>query len=116
MIKPFKVGVPIFRMSILTCANCTPSEACEAFYGYKGKHSILEPRESDAWVQIYKGDIFVWIRDTDHASTVFHELVHVAYAICDVKGMAFDEELIAYLVGWLKLSVADKLFKLGGAE
>ena len=27
-----------------------------------------------------------------------------------IRGMQYDEEFIAYLVGWLKIEVADKLF------
>lgn len=110
-VPPFHVDVPIFRMSVVVCANCTPQEACAEFYAYKGKQSMLEPRESDGWVQHYAGDVFMWVRDLERASTVFHELVHVAYSICEIKGMHPDEELIAYLVGWLKIGIADRLFE-----
>lgn len=52
------------------------------------------------------------MKDPDNnASTVFHELVHVALGICDLRGMQRDDELVAYLVGWLKQNVADKIFE-----
>ena len=112
-VLPFHVDVPIFRMSVVACANCTPQEACNAIYAYEGKQTILDPRETDGWVQHHAGDVFMWVRDLSQASLVFHELVHVAYSICEIKGMQPDEELIAYLVGWLKMEIADKLFGEG---
>ena len=113
IVNPFHIDVPIFRMSVVACANCSPQEACSEFYKYLDKQTILDPRESDGWVQHYAGDVFMWVRDLSQASLVFHELVHVAYSICEIKGMSPDEELIAYLVGWLKLEIADKLFEQG---
>ena len=56
--------------------------------------------------------MFMWVRDVGRASIVFHELVHVAFSICHIRGMQYDEELIAYLVGWLKIEVADRMFEL----
>jgi len=100
-------------MAVIAVANCTAAEACAAIYAYEGKQTILEPRESTAWVQPHKGDVFVWVRDLSEASVVFHELVHVAFGICSERGMLPDEELIAYLVGWLKIEVADRFFEEG---
>ena len=109
-VKPFHVDVPIFRLSVVACANCSAQEAVDAFYDYEGKRSALKARDSAGWVQHYGGDVFMWVKDTEQASLVFHELVHVAYSICEIKGIAYDEELIAYLMGWLKQNVADELF------
>lgn len=114
IIKPFQVEIPIFRMSVVTCANCNADKAQELFYSFKGKNSKVEARHTDGWVQHYNGDIFMWVRDTEQASIVFHELVHTAFSICEIKGMQPDEELIAYLVGWLKIHVADVLFEKAG--
>ncbi len=111
VVEAFQVDIPIFGISVVTCANCTPMEACNKFYEYKGERSLLVPRESDGWVQHYAGDVFMWVRDLSYAHMVFHELVHVAYSICEIKGMQPDEELIAYLVGWLKIEIADKLYE-----
>lgn len=112
MIGPFHVDVPIFIMSVVVVGNCTAEEACAAIYDYEGKRTIAEPRESQGWVQEHNGDVFMWVRDINRASIVFHELVHVAFSICHIRGMQYDEELIAYLVGWLKIEVADKLSDL----
>lgn len=112
MIAPFIVDVPIFRMSVVVCANCSAQEAVDAFYQFRDCKAVLEPRNTDGWVQNFAGDAYMWVKDTDAASFVFHELVHVAFTICELKGMTYDEELIAYLVGWLKIEVADKLFDL----
>lgn len=112
MIKPFHVDIPIFCTSVVLCANCTAEEACAAIYRYKKKDTVLNPEETLSWVQTYEGDVYMWVRDVSRASTVFHELVHVAFAICRLRGMQPDEELIAYLVGWMKIHIADKLFEV----
>jgi len=114
MIHPFHIDVPMFRMAVCVCADCTSQEAVDAFYDYEGKRTILDATGSTAWVQYAGGDVFMWVSDTSEASVVFHELVHVAFGICSTRGMEPDEELIAYLVGWLKIEVADKLFELAG--
>lgn len=112
MIKPFHVQVPIFLTAVVFCGGCTAEEAAGAMYRYKGKKAVLEPRETSGWVQTANGDIYVWVRDpAKQASMVFHELTHVAFTICELKGMAPDEELICYLVGWLKMAVGDKIFE-----
>ena len=115
MIGPFHVDVPIFRMSVAVCCGCSSQDAVDVFYDYKGKKSRLanDARESSStgWVQAHGGDVFMWVENPkDAASTVFHELVHVAFSICQSRGMQYDEELLAYLVGWLKIEVADRIF------
>ena len=112
MIQPFHVNIPMFRMSVCVCGNCSSQEAVDAFYAYEDKRTVLDPTESTAWVQYAGGDLFMWVSDVSEASVVFHELVHVAFGICEIRGMEKDEELIAYLMGWLKVEVADKLFEL----
>ena len=44
---------------------------------------------------------FVIIFDDCDPDTVAHESVHIAHRIIQEHGMAGDEELIAYLTGWV---------------
>jgi len=112
--KIFVAEVPIFDVSIAVCTGCTAEEAQNQFYDLQGYRSVVNiPDRSDGACYVPEGasEIYMWVDDPmKHASTVFHELVHVAMGICDQRGMDQDEELIAYLMGWLKKNVADRIF------
>ena len=108
----FHVEVPIFLMGVVVCCDCPPQEAVDAIYDYHGHRITLEPRDCPGWVQHAGGDIYMYVKDADRGSIVLHELTHVAFSICEIRGMKPDEELICYLVGWLKLEVMDRLYDL----
>lgn len=113
----FRVDIPIFNRSVVVCADCDELQAKQLFYDYEGKRNEIDvPEGKDGCVRHSKGDVFMWVRDSSRASIVFHELTHVAFSICELCGMSFDEELIAYLMGWLKIEVADELFNRSNVQ
>ena len=108
----FQVDVPIFETSIICCHSCNASDAMDAFYHWEGKRSRIELPDDDhkvGSVVKYQGAVFVWIRNPkEQYRFVFHELVHVFHAICNVKGIEnIDEEFEAYFMGWLKQNISD---------
>ena len=104
-------------MSVVVCGDCSPERANDAFYDYRGVRAKIEFEDTAIGsVTHAKGDVYCWVSDTDLCSTIFHEMVHVAFTICEVKGMKRDEELIAYLVGWLKINVVEKIQDLRDAR
>lgn len=107
----FGVEIPIFLMHVIFIGDCSAEEAAELAYNYEDGHAHVGFSQcGDGGVRVDKGDIYCWVKDTSKASFVFHELVHVAFSICEEKGIIADEELIAYLMGWLKINVSDKVF------
>lgn len=108
----FHVDVPIFQMAVVVCADCEVRTAVNMMYDYEGHRTILEPRDCPGWVQHAGGDIYMYVRDSEKGSLILHELTHVAFSICEIRGMSYDEELICYLVGWLKLNVLDRMCEL----
>lgn len=110
--KIFRVDVPIFDISIVVCTDCSKEEAKDAFYDYEGKRTIVDMSERCVGrCGLIDGDIYLWVESpNEFARHVFHEIVHAAQFICEAKGMEKDDELIAYLVAWLKVEVADKIF------
>jgi len=113
--KIFVVKVPIFNIDVATCVGCSAQEARNAFYDLEGLRSVVPVPEKSRGACCIPDDmgaeIFMWVEDPEeNASVVFHELVHVALGICDLKGMQRDDELIAYLMAWLKINVADRIF------
>jgi len=113
--KIFVVKVPIFNIGVATCVGCSAQEARNAFYDLDGLRFVVPVPEKSRGACCIPDDagaeIFMWVEDPDeNASVVFHELVHVALGICDLKGMQRDDELIAYLMAWLKIEVADRIF------
>jgi len=111
--KIFTVRVPIFENDIVVVHDCDVNEANAAVYDLEGLRTVVEFIDGLGCCIIKGGDsnIYVWVRDPkETASTVFHELVHVAFGICDQRGMQRDEELVAYLMGWLKGAIADTIF------
>lgn len=110
--KIFMTEVPIFGVQVVTCTGCTAEEAQNQFYDLQGMRSVVKVPDGRGACLIPGDEIYVWVKDPDNnASTVFHELVHVALGVCDLRGMQRDDELVAYLVGWLKQNVADKVFE-----
>lgn len=111
--KIFQVDVPIFLTSVVCCHSCTKKEAEDALYDYQKKRNRVQFDPSPTTrggVRTYNGDVYMWVEDPHrHYSDVFHELVHVIDAICELKGMAIDEELRAYFMGWFKINLADKI-------
>lgn len=114
----FRVDVPIFKLSIVFAGDCSAEEADNAFYDLPDRNNKSvrvvtgfadAPCCMTAGVTSAKGDVYCWVGDTDCCSTIFHEMVHVAFSICQAKGIEPDEELIAYLVGWLKIEVVEKI-------
>ena len=111
--KSFITHVPIFNLSVLTVIDCTKSEAEEFVYDYESCRSKVSFENGTCGgVRIDRGDVFMWVKDSNRASIVFHELVHVAFAILEIKGIGSDEELIAYLVEWLKINIVDVIYDL----
>lgn len=107
----FHVDIPIFNRSVVVCVDCEYAEAREHIYDYKGfRTEIPEISSGRGACVLTGGDAFMWVKESDDASTVFHELVHVAWGICELCGIRTDEELLAYLMGWLKQNVADAIF------
>ncbi len=109
----FKVDVPIFNTSVVCCHSTDAETAMDAFYKFQDcKAHIVLPTESYAQGRVveYNSDIFMWVKDpTNYFSVVSHEIIHVIYSICSMRGIAIDEELTAYLVGWFKINLADKV-------
>lgn len=106
----FHVNVPIFDMAVVFCGDCPAEEANNAFYDYEGTRAKIQFEDTNRGsVTDCNGDVYCWVKNTDWCSTIFHEMVHVAFSICEVKGMEPDEELIAYLVGWLKINVVERI-------
>lgn len=111
--KIFTTRVPIFGNDIVVVTNCSAEEANVAVYDLNGLRTVVEFLEGRGCciVPDHGSEIYVWVKaPRENASTVFHELVHVAFGICDQRGMQRDDELVAYLMGWLKKEVADRIF------
>lgn len=112
-----RADIPIFNRSVVVCFGCSAEEASHLCYMCKGAGGepvgakVEFTSIANGGVRDWGGDVYVWIKDPVYASIVFHELVHVAFTVCQICGMREDEELIAYLVQWLKVNVADKIFE-----
>lgn len=109
----FHVDVPIFDMAVVVCAFCNRQEATLQFCSYADHGAVIFINDNALGTVAHEsGDVYMWVEDPKlRPRHVFHELVHVAQAVCEVKGMQKDDELIAYLVAWLKTEVADRLFE-----
>lgn len=110
----FQVDVPIFETVIICSHSCDAVTAMDEFYHWEGMKARIEIPEEDnkaGNVSIFKGGVFIWIKNPeDEYRFVFHELVHVFHAICEVKGIVNkDEEFEAYFMGWLKTNVSDRI-------
>lgn len=107
----FKVDVPIFNASVICCHSASAKTAMDAFYKFQDCKAHIElPTESYKLGRVVEwgSDVFMWVKDPKHYfSVVSHEIVHVIYSICTMRGIAIDEELTAYLTGWFKINLAD---------
>lgn len=106
--------VPIFLRSVFFVGNCTSDEADDAVYKLKGEKTRINfTRTAQGCVIGYGGDVFVWVKDLDKPSVVAHELAHVAVTIMDICNIPLcndTEELMCFLIGWLKINVQDKAY------
>lgn len=107
--------VPIFNRSVFFVGGCTGEDAEEAIYRLrKERTQVSLTYTANGCVRDSGGDIFVWVKDLDKASIVAHELAHAACTIMEVCGIQQcreTEEVMCYLIGWLKINVQDKVYK-----
>lgn len=107
--------VPIFQCSVFFVGDCSAGEAVEAIFRLKRKRTMVSLSDSNnGSVAVAGGDVFVWVKDLERGSVFVHELTHAACSIMQVKGIPLcdqTEEVMCYLVGWLKKSVMDKVYK-----
>lgn len=64
-------------------------------------------------VCIAGGDVFIWVKDLDKGSVVMHEITHAAASVmqcCGIPLNADTEEVLCYLVGYLKIHLMDKIY------
>lgn len=106
--------VPIFNRSVFFVGDCSQEEGSGAVYRLKGRKTVVAfPYDSIGAVVRAGGDVFVWVEDLEIASVVAHELVHAAVSImeiCNIPLCRDTEELMCFLVGWLKINVQDKVY------
>jgi len=106
--------IPIFNRSVFFVGDCSGNDAEDVIYKLKGKRTHVSLTYSaDGCVRDCNGDVFVWVKDLNKASIVAHELAHVACSIMEVCGIPQcreTEEVMCYLIGWLKINVQDKVY------
>lgn len=106
--------VPIFKCSVFFVGDCENVPAMDAIYRLRGKKTRCEIHDSNLGsVHTINGDVYCWVRDLEQGSTVLHELTHVACSImerCGIPQCRETEEVMCYLVGWLKINVMDKVY------
>lgn len=106
--------VPIFNRSVFFVGHCPAEDAEEAIYKLKGKRTQVSlVLSAEGCVRDSGGDVFIWVKDLDKASVVAHELVHAACSlmeICNIPLCRETEEVMCYLVGWLKVNIQDKIY------
>lgn len=108
------VEVPIFNRAVVFVGNCSPEKAAKVIYKIQGKDTkITFTPTADGCVRDFGGDVFVWVRDLSKASVVAHELAHAACSImeiCHIPLCGDTEELMCFLIGWLKIHVQDEVY------
>jgi len=106
--------VPIFNRSVFFIGNCEAADAEEAVYRLRrARTQVSFVPSSHGGVRDCGGDIFVWVKDLSKASIVAHELAHAACSVMEVCGVPQcreTEEVMCYLIGWLKINVQDKVY------
>jgi len=106
--------VPIFNRSVFFVGDCSSEDAEEAVYRLKRlRTQVSFTCSGDGGVRDSGGDVFVWVKDLERASIVAHELAHAACSIMEVCGIPQcrdTEEVMCYLIGWLKINVQDKVY------
>ena len=98
MIK--KIKIPIFFGTLVLFQNYDIKKACKianfdydpnnTFDGYSGTNTDRDGHFG-----------YIIIFDKCDASIISHEAVHIAHRILNRNGIEKDEELIAYLTGWI---------------
>jgi hypothetical protein len=106
--------VPIFNRSVFFVGGCSGEDAEEAIYRLHRKRTQVSlTYDACGCVRDCKGDVFVWVKDLGQASVVAHELAHAACSImeeCGIPQCRDTEEVMCYLIGWLKINVQDKVY------
>jgi len=106
--------IPIFGRSVFFVGDCNAEEAEAAIYRLRGKRTqVCRSHSAEGCVRDSGGDVFVWVKDLGRASIVAHELGHAACSIMEVCGIPQcreTEEVMCYLIGWLKINVQDKVY------
>jgi len=114
MIKILK-SVPIFNRSVVFIGGCSKESASHEIFKLRGLGTVVQFSEnSDGGVRSVGGDVYVWVADLNCASVVAHELAHAAVSIMDVCNIPLcteTEELMCYLVGWLKVNIQDSVYE-----
>jgi len=107
--------VPIFNRSVFFVGNCSAQDAEDAVYKLQNKKTQINfTYDAEGCVRDSNGDVFVWVRDLNKASVVAHELAHAACSIMEICGIPLcsdTEELMCYLIGWLKINVQDVVYE-----
>lgn len=108
-------NVPIFNRSVFFVGDCSGQDAEEAIYRLRRKRTQVSLTYSaEGCVRDCGGDVFVWVKDLSRASVVAHELAHAACTImelCGIPQCRETEEVMCYLIGWLKIAVQDKVYE-----
>ena len=107
--------VPIFNRSVFFVGDCDTRKAEREIYKLKGKKTEIS-FSGDTLGEVVSagGDVFVWVRDLNRASVVAHELAHASCSIMQICGIPLcrdTEELMCYLIGWIKINVQDKVYR-----
>lgn len=106
--------IPIFNRSVFFVGNCKAAKAIEKVYQLKKKKTqVWFDEGKDGQVVSVGGDIFCWVKDLNRSSIVAHELAHVACSImeeCGVPQCRETEEVMCYLIQWLKLYIQDPVY------
>jgi len=109
------VHVPIFNRSVFFVGDCSGADAEDAIYRLRKKRTqVSMVYTAEGCVRDRGGDVFVWVKDLDKASVVAHELAHAACSIMELCGIELcmeTEEVMCYLIGWLKINVQDKVYE-----
>lgn len=115
--------IPIFNRHLLFVGDCDPVAAESRFYDHGGKRSTIDIADCDGRCVLHRGDVFVYVKNLDNCSIMFHEIVHAATFIMQASGIKLNkhtDEVQAYLVGWLKLNLLDLVYEernsTGGTE
>jgi hypothetical protein len=107
-------NVPIFNRSVFFVGDCSGQDAEEAVYQLGNERTQVSfTYSASGCVRDSGGDVFVWVKDLGKASIVAHELAHAACSImetCGIPQCRETEEVMCYLIGWLKLHVQDKVY------
>lgn len=109
------VHVPIFNRAVYFVGHCSADDAEDSIYRLRRKRTVVEfTNSASGGVRDCNGDVFVLVKDLEQASVVAHELAHAACSImecCGIPQCRETEEVMCYLIGWLKINVQDRVFE-----